>query len=161
MSRCYECRVDVDEGAFVCRDCVRKKERRRENAELVRKIVGAQGDSENRALGGAKVHLSQKERKSLERYIGLPVEDAQDARRKMKMKGMRFMEKGEELERILAAQQEYADCNGKARGLPPPHPGFTWGDLTGQKVPEIDWHERLRYNMAKQRQMAQDREEQG
>lgn len=72
--------------------------------------------SENRGLGGATVHLSEKERKSLETFIGEPVEDAQHARRLMREKGLRFLERGEETERVIAGTIDYAESGGEARG---------------------------------------------
>lgn len=96
MRRCYYCRDDVPSGVLVCDPCSERKQDT--------KVVGAvlRGP---RGVGGARVYLSPEERKSIERLTGVPVWDAQDARAAIKAKGMRFLEKGEELDETLKRQE--------------------------------------------------------
>lgn len=106
--------------------------------------------SEERGLGGGKVVLTERERRSLERQIGVPVADAQDARRKMKERGMRFLEKGEEMEATLQAQIDYADRDGRRRGEPSPTQFPGWDKLAGAKAPApFDHAGRLAYHTAR------------
>lgn len=103
--------------------------------------------SENRGIGGSKVHLSQKERKSLERFIGEPVADAQDARAKMRVKGLRFLEPGESS--YIDDTVEWADSGAEARGEPLPDslkfPG--WDRMLGRSREPIDAHALLAHHM--------------
>ena len=149
MSRCFECRAPVDEEAFVCTKCQRAKTEARTARAAFAKVCGARGDSEDRALGGAKVHLSQKERLSIERHIGVPVADAQDARKKMKERGFRFLEKGEEMDRHLKAQKEWVENGGRDSGVPcPKEAQFQGWDAMGmmRKPEHFDFAERLAYH---------------
>lgn len=99
----------------------------------VEKIRGAHGP---RGLGGAKVHLSAEERKAIERHTGIPVFDAQDARRAMKATGMRHLEPGEELDETLKRQEA---------GEKVPFPG--WDKLGLMKTPKpFNFEERLAAN---------------
>ena len=89
-----------------------------------------------RGLGGAKVHLSAAERKSIERLTGVKVWDAQDARRACKATNMRFLESGEELDVTLKKQDagEHVDFPG-------------WDRLGVMPRPkEFNFEERLAYH---------------
>ena len=77
-------------------------------------------DDGRRGLGNGRVVLTERERKSIERQIGVPVRDAQDARRKMKLRGIRPVEKGEFIDEVTKAHEDYAASGGEARGEPPP-----------------------------------------
>lgn len=132
-----------------------KREQERERCEVstrklaIEKLFGKRDESENRGIGGAKVHLSAAERKSIERFIGVPVEDAQDARRKMKERGFRFIERGEEMDNRLRLQKEWAEAGGEKAGVPlPDGAGFPgWDKLGMMKTPEpFDFADRLTYH---------------
>jgi hypothetical protein len=102
-----------------------------------------------RGIGGGKVTLTERERVSLERYIGEPVRDAQDARMKMKRKGLRFAEPGEESEELFEAHIDYARADGEKRGeaLPEKY-GFQGWDRYGvmPSPKPFDFEGRLRYH---------------
>lgn len=77
-----------------------------------------------RGLGGGRSTLTAAERKSLETQLGVPIHDAQDARRVMRERGVRFMEKGEAVDEETDALIDYAEAGGT--GEPPEilrHPG--------------------------------------
>ena len=144
-----------------------KREQERERAEVatqrtvIEKLFGKRGLSQEKGLGGAKVHLSQAERKSIENFTGVKVFDAQDARRALKAKGMRFLERGEETEAMLDAHVKWADSDGEKRGAPlPKECEFPGWDAYGimPKVPVVDWQERLAYHQAREREKARDQE---
>lgn len=108
----------------------------KQRAVLMTALDKVRGVHGTRGVGGAKVHLSAAERKSIERLTGIPVMDAQDARRAIKMKGMRFLEKGEELDETLKKQ---------AAGESVPFPG--WDRLGVMEKPkEFNFEERLARN---------------
>lgn len=134
-----------------------KREQERDRAEVanrrtvVEKLFGKRDGSENRGLGGAKVHLSRAERKSIENFTGIPVYDAQDARRALKAKGVRFIERGEETDTRFRAQREWVDAGGEKSGVPmPAEAGFPgWDKLGMMKTPEpFDHAGRLAYHQA-------------
>lgn len=106
-------------------------------------------DDGSRGLGNGRVVLTERERVSLERYIGEPVRDAQDARKKMKAKGLRFTEKGEELDETCEAHIDYAMSGGEKRGeaLPEKY-GFQGWDRYGimPSPKPFDFEGRLRYH---------------
>lgn len=102
------------------RELKRDREEIETRKSAILKLAGARDWSENRGIGGSKVHLSAKERKSLERFIGCPVDDAQHARRLMKEKGLRFIEKGEFHDTETEALVRWAESGGEARGEVPP-----------------------------------------
>lgn len=144
-----------------------KREQERDRAEVstrrtaIEKLFGKRDGSENRGLGGSKVHLSAAERKSIENFTGIKVFDAQDARRALKAKGMRFLERGEETDAMLKAHVEWADSDGEKRGAPlPKECEFPGWDAYGimQKVPVVDWKERLAYHQARERERSRDQE---
>lgn len=87
----------------------------REKVYKLPRAVRTQKDDGAKGLDG-KVFLTQAERKSLERYIGEPVWDAQDAKRKMKAKNLRFSEKGEEAQERIDATIDYAEADGEKKG---------------------------------------------
>ena len=132
-----------------------RRTRERDRDELssrqsaLQKLSGKKDISENRGIGGAKVHLSQKERKSIERMIGVPVEDAQDARRKMKERGFRFIDKGELVDQQTRATIDWADADGEKRGLKRPaelEKFVGWDKLMGKTMDtSFDHAERLKY----------------
>lgn len=95
-------------------ECWSREKFWQEESELRTAVEKVRGIHGHRGVGGAKVHLSERERKSLENYIGLPVEDAQDARRKMRRRGVRFVEKGEEVDERFDAH--VAAANGENVG---------------------------------------------
>lgn len=105
---------------------------------MPRMAAQSKKDDGHRGLDG-KVHLSQVERKSIERLTGIKVYDAQDARRAIKAKGMRFLEKGEELDETLKRQEA---------GEKVPFPG--WDRLGVMPAPKsFDWEESLARNRQK------------
>ena len=129
MTRCFDCRAPVSSERFVCDACYTKKQ----DALTVDQLRGIHG---TRGLGGAKVHLSAAERKSIERLTGVKVFDAQDARRAIKAKGMRFLESGEELDETLKKQEA---------GEKVPFPG--WDRLGVMKAPKpFNFEERYAAN---------------
>lgn len=73
-----------------------------------RSPAAARGWSEERGLGTGRVVLTEKERRSLSMQLGVPIEDAQHARRVMKERGVRFEEKGE-----ASYEEGNAFANGK------------------------------------------------
>lgn len=111
--------------------------------KAVRHLYGPRG------IGGSRVTLTERERVSLERYIGEPVRDAQDARMKMKRKGLRFSEPGEESEEMFEAHIDYALSGGEKRGeaLPEKY-GFQGWDRYGvmPSPKPFDFEGRLRYH---------------
>lgn len=132
MTRCFECRGHVSSERFVCDACYTRK-------QDVLVMEGLRGVHGTRGIGGAKVHLSAAERKSIERLTGVKVFDAQDARRAIKAKGMRFLEKGEELDETLKKQEA---------GEKVPFPG--WDKLgVMPRVKEFNFEER--YAMHRER----------
>lgn len=129
MSRCFDCRAPVSSERFVCDSCYQRK-------QDVLVADGLRGVHGARGVGGAKVHLSAAERKSIERLTGVKVFDAQDARRAIKGTGMRFLEKGEELDETLQRQ---------AAGESVPFPG--WDKLGAMKAPpKFNFEERLAFH---------------
>lgn len=108
MTRCFDCRAEIADGRWRCRKCLTKKR----DLQTLDRVRGVHG---HRGLGGAKVHLSVEERKAVERLTGIPVYDAQDARRAVKAKKMRHLEDGEELDTTLKRQ---------AAGEKVPFPGW-------------------------------------
>ena len=120
-------------------------------SETMDKLFGKRDVSENRGLGNGRVHLSQRERKSIENITGIKVFDAQDARRALKMKGMRFQEPGEEAAEVFKQQIEYGESKGRERGIPSPTLGrCNWGWLGGERPKAVDFHEVLRHNLAQE-----------
>ncbi len=98
MTRCFDCRAEVADERWRCDACCEKKQ----DAMTLDRLRGVHG---HRGVGGAKVHLSPEERKSIERLTGVKVWDAQDARRACKMTNMRPLDKGEELDEAITRQQ--------------------------------------------------------
>lgn len=133
MTRCFDCRKRVPEGRFVCDACYRQKQ----DVLTAQAVMGrARGIHGTRGLGGAKVHMSAAERKSIERLTGIKVWDAQDARRACKMKNMRPLDKGEWLDETLQKQEA---------GERTEFPGWdAYGVLP--KVPEFDFERRLQFH---------------
>lgn len=129
MTRCFDCRASVPSSRFVCDACYEK----RQDILVADRVRGIHG---TRGVGGAKVHLSAAERKSIERLTGVKVVDAQDARRAIKSTGMRFLEKGEELDETLKRQEA---------GEKVPFPGWDKLGLL-PKVPDFNFDERLAYH---------------
>jgi len=118
-------------------------------AAMVRRGVFREKErSQNRGIGGGKVHLSAAERESLSRFIGAPVEDAQHARRLMKEKGMRFLERGERSEEIIDATIDYAESGGEQRGEAFREEFQLRNDELGFVAPakRFDFAERLKYH---------------
>jgi hypothetical protein len=129
VTRCYDCRANVAEGRWRCDACLTQFQDRAV-LESVRGIHGTRG------IGGAKVHLSAAERKSIERLTGVNVWDAQDARRACKATNMRPLEKGEELDDTINRQQA---------GESVPFPG--WDKLGAMKAPpKFNFEERLAFH---------------
>lgn len=109
-------------------------------------VEKVRGRSGLRGIGGSKCVLTQAERKSLSEYIGQPVESAQDARRAMKAKGLRFAEKGEAGYEAFDALREHAETG---RPLDERHHIRNidlWGDGPPKKWDEKRARERYLYH---------------
>ena len=99
-------------------------------------------DDGRRGLGGGRSFLTQRERKSLQTYIGVPVESAQDARREMAKRGLRQTEKGEQADEVFDRMQ-----SGDAPQLSEMD---LWGDEAKRKpFGKAEFHEAYQRNLAR------------
>ena len=87
-----------------------------------RSLTRTRGWSEEKGLGTGT--LTERERRSLEMQLGVPIQDAQHARAVMKAKGVRFEEKGE---------ASYEEGNAMVQGR-------EWGGRSPLSGPRREFH---------------------